>query len=137
MQPTFEFLWGGKGGMIETRLGPERAARSNPHRTMLEAGIPLAGGSDSYVTTMDSLLGIHSAVNRPNESEQLQVFDAVALFTSGAARLSFDESTRGTLEVGKEASFTVLEGDPFEVSPAAIRDIRVAGLYLRGQKVEA
>lgn len=137
VQPTFEFLWGGKGGMIETRLGPERAARSNPHRTMLEAGIPLAGGSDSYVTTMDSLLGIHSAVNRPNESEQLQVFDAVALFTSGAARLSFDESTRGTLEVGKEASFTVLKGDPFEVSPAAIRDIRVAGLYLRGQKVEA
>lgn len=136
VQPTFEFLWGGAGGMIEKRLGPDRANRSNPHRTMLGSGIPLAGGSDSYVTPMDSLLGIHSAVNRPNESERLPVFDAVALFTSGAAHLSFDESKRGTLEVGKEASFTVLESDPFEVAPETIRDIGVAGLYVRGKKVE-
>lgn len=135
VQPTFEFLWGGSGGMIEKRLGVERSLRTNPHRTMLEAGIPLAGGSDSYVTSMDSLLGIHSAVNRPNEGEQLDVFDAVGLFTNGAARISFDESRRGTLEVGKEASFTVLEDDPFEVAPDAIRDIGVSALYLRGKEV--
>jgi predicted amidohydrolase YtcJ len=135
VQPTFEFLWGRPGGMIEKRLGPARAARTNPHRTMLAAGIPLAGGSDSYVTPMDSLLGIHSAVNRPNESERLSVFDAVGLFTSGAARASFDESKRGTLEVGKEASFTVLDDDPFDVRPETIRDIGVAALYIRGEKV--
>ncbi len=135
IQPTFEFLWGGAGGMIEKRLGRARAARTNPHATMLRSGIPLAAGSDSYVTPMDSLLGIHSAVNRPNASERLSVFDAVSLFTSGAASISFDESKRGTLEVGKEASFTVLEDDPFEVSPDAIRDIGVTGLYVRGEKV--
>jgi predicted amidohydrolase YtcJ len=136
VQPTFEFLWGGPGGMIEKRLGPERAARTNPHRTMVEAGIPLGGGSDSYVTAMDSMLGIHSAVNRPNDAEQLSVFDAVSLFTSGAARLSFDETKRGTLEEGKEASFTVLAYDPFEVAPNTIRDIPVVALYLRGEAVE-
>jgi len=134
VQPTFEFLWGGPGGMIEKRLGPERALRTNPHRTMLEAGIPLAGGSDSYVTSMDSRLGIHSAVNRPNEAERVSVYDAVGLFTSGAARLSFDESSRGTLEVGKDASFTVLEEDPFEVAPDRIRDIGVRGLYIKGRE---
>ena len=136
VQPTFELLWGGPGGMIEKRLGSARAARTNPHRTMLAAGIPLAGGSDSYVTPMDSLLGIHSAVNRPNESERISVFDAVGLFTSGAARVSFDESKRGTLEVGKEASFTVLGGDPFDVRPDTIKDLRVEALYIRGEKVE-
>lgn len=137
VQPTFEFLWGGGGGMIEKRLGPERAARTNPHRSMLEAGIPLAAGSDSYVTPMDSMLGIHSAVNRPNEAERLSVFDAVALFTSGAARLSFDEDTRGTLEPGKDASFTVLVGDPFTTDPGRIRDIPVQALYLRGKRVDS
>jgi predicted amidohydrolase YtcJ len=137
VQPTFEFLWGGGGGMIEKRLGSERAARTNPHRTMLEAGIPLAAGSDSYVTPMDSMLGIHSAVNRPNESERLSVFDAVALFTSGAARLSFDEGKRGTLEPGKDASFTVLTDDPFTTDPGRIRDIPVEALYLRGKRVDA
>jgi len=136
VQPTFELLWGGPGGMIEKRLGPARAARTNPHRTMLAAGIPLAGGSDSYVTPMDSMLGIHSAVNRPNKSERMSVFDAVGLFTSGAARMSFDESKRGTLEVEKEASFTVLDDDPFDVRPETLKDIRVAALYIRGERVE-
>jgi len=137
VQPTFEFLWGGPGGMIEKRLGPERALRTNPHRTMLEAGIPLGAGSDSYVTTMDSRLGIHSAVNRPNPAETMSVFDAIGLFTSGAARLSFDEDHRGTLEVGKDASFTALEEDPFEIAPDRLRDIGVAALYMKGKKVEA
>ncbi len=137
VQPTFEFLWGGPGGMYEKRLGPARAARSNPFRTLLDSGLLVAGGSDSYVTRMDSLLGVHSAVNRPNPSERLDVFDAVSLFTRNAARLSFDEARRGTLEVGKEASFTVLADDPFEVDPSAIEGIEVVALYLRGEEVVA
>jgi predicted amidohydrolase YtcJ len=137
VQPTFEFLWGGPGGMYEKRLGRARAARSNPFRTLLDSGLVLGGGSDSYVTRMDSILGIHSAVNRPNPDEQLGVFDAVSLFTRNAARLSFDEARRGTLGVGKEASFTVLAEDPFEVDPSTIRDIEVVSLYLRGEEVVA
>jgi predicted amidohydrolase YtcJ len=135
VQPAFELFWGGPGGMYEKRLGPARARKTNPFRTMLDAGLTLGGGSDSYVTPMDSLLGIHAAVNRSNESERLSVLQAVSLFTSGASRLSFDEARRGTLEVGKEASFTVLERDPFDVAPAEIKDIRVAGLFVRGRRV--
>ncbi len=135
VQPTFEHFWGGPGKMYEARLGAERVAGSNPFRSMLEAGIRLAGGSDSYVTPMDSLLGIHAAVNRPNRSERLGLFDAVSLFTSGASWFSFDEARRGTLEVGKDASFVVLESDPFEVDPATIKDIPVLGLFVRGESV--
>jgi len=135
VQPTFELLWGDPGGMIETRLGPERARLTNPFRSILASGVHLGGGSDSYVTPMDSLLGIHAAVNRPNAAQRLDVFDAVRLFTSGVAWLSFDEGRRGTLETGKEASFVVLRDDPFGVDPARIRDIEVAGLYLRGHEV--
>ena len=134
VQPTFEYLWGGKGGMYERRLGAARASRSNPFRTMLGAGIRLAGGSDSYVTPMDSLLGIHSAVNRPNEAERLDVFDAVSLFTTGAAWLSFGDASRGTLEEGKSADFVVLDADPFEVEPDYIRHIGVLALYMRGDE---
>jgi len=137
VQPTFEHLWGGEGGMYERRLGSSRAARSNPFRTMLASGIRLAGGSDSYVTPLDSLLGIHSAVNRPNESERLEVYDAVSLFTKGAAWFSFDENRRGVLEPGSEASFVALDADPFEVAPTEIKDIGVRDLYLRGKRVAA
>lgn len=135
VQPTFEHLWGGPAKMYEARLGPERAARTNPFRSMLDAGLRLAGGSDSYVTPMDSLLGIHAAVNRPNASQRLDVFDAVSLFTSSAAWFSFDESRRGTLEVGKEASFVALGDDPFDVDGGSIKDVSVRGLYVRGERV--
>jgi predicted amidohydrolase YtcJ len=137
VQPTFEHLWGGPGGMYERRLGASRAARSNPFRTMLEAGVHLAGGSDSYVTPMDSLLGIHAAVNRPNEEERLDVFAAASLYTSGASWFTFDDRIRGSLEEGKEASFVVLDADPFDISSGEIRHIGVAGLYLKGEEVFA
>lgn len=135
VQPTFELMWGGPGGMMEKRLGTERATRTNPYRTLLEAGVPLAGGSDSYVTPMDSLLGIHAAVNRPNEAERVSVFEAVSLFTRAAAWISFDEGRRGTLEPGKEASFVVLAEDPFEVAQSGIREIAVKGLYRNGRRI--
>ena len=135
VQPTFEHLWGGPGGMYERRLGARRAARSNPFRTMMEAGVRLAGGSDSYVTPMDSLLGIHAAVNRPNAAERLDVFDAVSLFTTGASWLAFGDRTRGSLEEGKEASFVVLDADPFGIAVDRIRHVGVMGLYLRGEEV--
>jgi predicted amidohydrolase YtcJ len=135
VQPAFEAFWGGPGKMYEARLGAERAGRSNPFRSMLEAGIRLAGGSDSYVTPMDSLLGIDAAVNRPNVAERLDAFDAVSLFTSGASWFSFDEDRRGTLEVGKDASFVVLESDPLDVDPTSIKDVPVAALFVRGERV--
>ncbi len=135
VQPSFELYWGGPGGMYEARLGSRRAARTNPYRTMLASGVPLAGGSDSYVTPMDPLLGVHAAVNRPDAEERLTVHDALSLFTSRAAWFSFDEHRRGTLSPGKEASFVVLGADPFRVGAAAIRDIVVRRLVMRGNEV--
>ena len=84
---------------------------------------------------MDSLLGIHAAVNRPNTAERISVYDAVSLFTRDAAWISFDDARRGTLEVGKEASFCVLDADPFEVEPERIRDIRSRRLFRAGVEI--
>jgi predicted amidohydrolase YtcJ len=135
VQPAFEHYWGGPGGMYEARLGSRRAARTNPFRTMLASGVQLAGGSDSYVTPIDPLLGVHAAVNRPDAEERLTVHDALSLFTSRAAWLSFDEHRRGTLTPGKEASFAVLGADPFGVDAGAIKDIKVKALIVRGNEV--
>ena len=135
VQPAFELFWGGAGRMYEQRLGTARAARTNPFRTMLGSGVRLAGGSDSSVTPMDSILGVHAAVNRANRDESLTAFDALSLFTSGAAWLSFDEHRRGTLTPGKEASFTVLGADPLDADPASLKDVPVVGLYVRGARV--
>lgn len=49
VQPAYAYLWGGKGGMYERRVG-ERYLRSNNFAAMFAAGAVVCGGSDSDVT---------------------------------------------------------------------------------------
>lgn len=61
VQPAFlasEETW------LEKRLGPDRMSRAYPLRSLLEAGVPLLGGSDSPVESPDPRIGIAAAVDR-------------------------------------------------------------------------
>ena len=40
----------------------------------------------------------------------------------------------GSLEKGKEADFTILESDPYKVSPDAIADIKVSETWVAGER---
>lgn len=64
------------------RLGEERMANAYPFRSMLEAGVPLLGGSDSPVELPDPEVGIGAAVDRMglNDDEALTREQAEALF---------------------------------------------------------
>ncbi|MGD2102782.1 MAG: amidohydrolase [Acidimicrobiia bacterium] len=80
VQPAFiasEYEW------LEKRLGPERMSRVYPFRSLLEAGVPLLGGSDTPVELPDPTTGIHAAVDRHgvNPGEALTREQAEALFT--------------------------------------------------------
>lgn len=46
VQPNFKLRWGQPGGMYETRLGPERAARNNPLARFVSRDLPHGYGSD-------------------------------------------------------------------------------------------
>jgi len=131
VQPAFERYWGGPGGMYERRLGEERMRATNPYRTMLDAGIPIGGGSDSYVTPIDPLGGMAAAVDHPTARHRIEPAEALDLFTRGAAWLAFDEHRVGTLLPGSEASFTVLDRDPV-VAEGGAGSVAVLGVYLRG-----
>lgn len=83
VQPAFlasEESW------LEKRLGADRMDRAYPFRSMLEAGIPLLGGSDSPVELPDPETGIHAAVDRHgiNPSEALSREQSEALFSPPA-----------------------------------------------------
>ena len=80
VQPAFlasEETW------LEKRLGPDRMDRAYPFRSLLEAGVPLLGGSDSPVELPDPAAGIAAAVDRHgiNPGEALTPEQAEALFT--------------------------------------------------------
>ncbi|WP_165700090.1 amidohydrolase [Ornithinimicrobium ciconiae] len=105
VQPAFDGLWGGPEGMYAARLGAERALANVPLRSMVEAGVPVALGSDSPVTTIDPWRAVQYAVWHHNEDERLSVAQAVRAHTRGGYELA--GLPGGVLEVGAVASYAV------------------------------
>jgi len=132
VQPSFEYFWGYPGGMYDKRLDPSLSSITNNFRAMVDEGILLIGGSDSDVTDIDPLLGIHAAVNHPKPQFALSPFEALRMFTANAAYASFEENIKGTLEVGKLGDFCILSQNPLQVDPAEIKNTRVMGTFKEG-----
>ncbi|MEA2491284.1 MAG: hypothetical protein QOH21_3076 [Acidobacteriota bacterium] len=118
MQPTHatsDMYW------AEQRLGSERILGAYAWRTVLDAGGRLALGSDFPVEDVNPFFGIHAAVTRQDKKnwpeggwypkQRLTLAEAVRGFTSDAAYAAFEEASRGTIEPGKLADFTIVEGD--------------------------
>ena len=121
-------------------MGPDRAERLDACRSALDAGVPLAIHSDAPITPLGPLFTAWCAVNRQTssgrvlgESERITVPQALHAITMGAAfTLGLDDRI-GSIEVGKFADFCVLDDDPLDAAPEALRDLRVAGTVLGGR----
>ncbi len=124
-QPAFTYLRGGPGSVYNIRLGDARDRRAYPLRGLLDAGLVVGGGSDSDVTPIDPILGIHAAVNPPYAEHAVTPQEALRMFTIEAARTAFEERQKGSIEEGKLADLTVLSQNPLAVAPAALKDIQV------------
>ena len=121
-------------GWLEDRLGPERMRHAYPFRTLHEAGVPLAGGSDCPVEPPHPLWGMAAARDRAGivPEEGLDPADALALFTDWAAAALEEPAP---LAVGSPADFVVLDVDPVEASPAELRRARVLATWIGGAPV--
>jgi predicted amidohydrolase YtcJ len=133
IQPPFNHYW--PHTEYYPTLGQERAWKADPVRTLVRAGLLIAGGSDSTVTPLGPLIGTHAAVNHTNPGERIGVQEALELYTTNAARIAFQESDRGSLQVGKMGDFVVLGEDPFEIDPGHIKDIAVEMTVIGGDVV--
>ena len=135
-QPHFISIFDSEG--IPPTPGLKRVAL----RSMLDAGVELAGSSDSPVTPFAPLLGIRSAVTRRvghgppvDPDEAITPAEALALYTRGAARACGCLETCGTLEPGKRADLVVLSGDPRTGVAAELDALRVEQTVLGGETV--
>jgi predicted amidohydrolase YtcJ len=103
VQPAFDAAWGGDAGMYVERLGPARAAASNPFADLADAGVPLALGSDAPVTPLDPWGGVHAAVDHRTQGSGLRPFDAFDAATHGGWYAVRAEHPVGPLAVGAPA----------------------------------
>jgi hypothetical protein len=133
------------GRWAEKRIGQERARSSYAWRSMLEAGAPLAFGTDWPVAPLDPLPGIYAAVTRATldgkhpegwvPEQRLTVEEALRAYTQGCAYAAFEENEKGTIAPGKLADVVVLSDDLFRISPERIKDARVVMTIVGGKVV--
>lgn len=94
-------------GIIESRVGAEKARTSYAYRTMLDKGIRLAFGSDAPVEDPNPLRGMHFAVNRHTEAITLE--EAIRAYTVESAYYSYEEDRKGEIKEGYVADLAVFE----------------------------
>jgi predicted amidohydrolase YtcJ len=125
-------------------IGPERAQRGWPWRSIEKTGGVLAFGSDWPIVTLNPWPGVQTALTRQTAegeppggwlpTERISLGDAIRAYTLGAAFAARREKTAGSLEPGKIADLIVLSQDLFMIEPTEIGKTEVL-LTMVGGKI--
>jgi predicted amidohydrolase YtcJ len=127
----------------ESRLGPKRAANSYAWNDFLRRGVVLAFGTDYPVEPVTPFRGIYAALTRQSEDgtksyypeRRLNIEQAIAAYTTGAAYAEFAEKQKGKIAPGMLADFVVLDQDITAASPTKILQTRVLRTVVGGKTV--
>jgi predicted amidohydrolase YtcJ len=117
MQPGFTYEWDEDFAVI---LGRERGDRIDPFKKVLEAGNIICVGSDCPVTRMTPLTDLAFLVHgrtfkgNTNLCRVVPLTEAIRMLTVNAAYAIGAEASKGSIEVGKDADFSVIDRDPYE-----------------------
>ena len=119
--------------------GEELMKRCMAYRTLLDAGIPAAAGSDFDPGPFSPLMGIQGMVTRTGwngevwgANQRISVDEALRVNTINGAYATREEALKGSITPGKLADFVVLAEDPHTVVAEKIKDIRVVRTVVGG-----
>lgn len=129
--------------LVAQALDEERARWTYAFRTLRDAGVVLALGSDCPVADPNPFLGIHAAVTRQRQDgtptggwhpeQRLSVAEAVQGYTLGPAIASGQVDRLGTLSPGKLADLIVLDRDIFSIPAQEIGATQVVMTVFDGR----
>ncbi len=139
------------GATLAKQFGEARLSYFQPYRSLRDAGVIVGGGSDHMqkiggmrsINPYDPFFGMWITLRRqprwtdtPLHPEQrLTREEAIRLYTIDNAFITFTESERGSIEVGKLADLVVLDRDILACPVDEVRDIAVLRTYLGGKLV--
>jgi predicted amidohydrolase YtcJ len=130
---------------LEKHIGPARLPDAYRWRSFVEAGVPLAFGTDWPVAPLDPRLGLYAALTRERPEggppggfepqERLGLEEALDAYTVGSAWAERAEGSKGTLEPGKLADLVVFGADLFAMPPRGILETPVDLTVVGGRVV--
>lgn len=126
-----------------SRVGSKKASTSYAWKTLYDAGVCTAFGTDCPVEPFDVMRGIWCAISRQkaagstpfNPAEAMPLYDALYCYTAAGAYAEGKEHQKGMIREGMLADFAVLDRDIFALPPADIRLASVMETYIGGEKV--
>lgn len=108
-------------------------------RSMIDAGIRPASGSDFSPGPFSPLMAIQAMVTRTGwdgktwgANQKITIDEALAVNTINGAYNSREEAIKGSITPGKLADYVVLSEDPHAVDPMKIKDIRIVRTVVGG-----
>jgi len=131
----------------EARLGPARAEGAYAWRWFLDAGVPLAFGSDFPVEVVNPFYGVYAGVTRQDDKghppggwhpgQKLTMEETLRAFTAGSAYAQFAEGRLGVLREGMRADLTVVDRDVFKSTPREVLETKVVATVVDGEVVSS
>jgi predicted amidohydrolase YtcJ len=119
--------------------GEDLMQRMMAYRTLLDAGVPAAAGSDFSPGPFAPLMGMQGMVTRTGwngetwgANQRISVDEALRVNTLNGAYASREETIKGSITPGKLADFVVLADDPHTVAQEKIKDIQIVRTVVGG-----
>ena len=143
MQPchvTNDLRW------AEKRAGRKRCEEGGYlWKTFVEAGVPLAFGTDWPVEPIDTMANLYACLTRQTldgkpaggwfPKERLTMGQAIEFATLGSAYAEFAEKEKGSLGPGKWADLVVLDTNLLTATPAEVLKAKVVATIFNGKVV--
>jgi hypothetical protein len=142
VQPTHatsDMYWAGD------RLGSARLKGAYAYKQLLQQNGWLVLGTDFPVENIDPMLTFYASVVRKDakgypaggfqRENSLSREDALRGMTIWAAKASFEENEKGSIEKGKFADFVILNQDIMKASPKNLLKTKVISTFINGERV--
>jgi predicted amidohydrolase YtcJ len=122
--------------------GEEMMKRCMAFRTLLDAGIHVAAGSDFSPGPFDPRMAIQGMVTRTGwdgkiwgANQKISLDEAIRVNTLNGAYNSHEEDLKGSIKAGKLADYVVLEGDLYTIPIGKFKDVKIVRTVVGGKTV--
>lgn len=130
---------------LNDRIGPSRMSGSYAYKRLLEKSGSIALGTDFPVESVNPILTFYAAVVRKDingfpedgflPENKLSRNEALKGMTIWAAHANFEEKEKGSIEIGKNADFVILDRDILTISEKRLHSTKIVATIINGKIV--